>query len=165
MSDTSNYVAGLVGEALAMNLTDPAGTVKNSMRRTYSENYSDAATAGTAVTETVHANVQRAGKVVAAKLSAPIAVTANDTNYATVTVSKRTGAGGAVVIASRTTQITGGSGNIVAFVPVTLTLTAANQLLAAGDVLTVAVTKTGSGVALTAATSNINVTVDVEESV
>lgn len=132
--------------------------------RYLTENYSDAATAGTAVTETVHANItETSATVKKIMLSAPIAVTANGTNFATVTVSKRTGAGGAVTLGTFATSAT----SMVAFVPIVLTpgsgLTAANLKLTAGDVITVAIAKSGTGVALTAATSNFNVSVLIAE--
>lgn len=139
--------------------------VADAHRRQYTIQLTDAATAGTAVTETVMARIPVACRLITAYMSAPIAVTANDTTYATVTVAKRTGAGGATTLASQTTKITGGSGNLAAFVPAALTNTAtsANLAIAAGDVVTVAVAKASTGVALTAATSTFNVTLVLEE--
>src|SRR5690349_7637273 len=67
--------------------------VADSARRQYTIQLTDAATAGTAVTETVMARIPIACRLVTAYMAAPIAVTANDTTYATVTVAKRTGAG------------------------------------------------------------------------
>lgn len=121
---------------------------------------SDAATAGTAVTETVCLVAPYPLKIVSAKMAAPIAVTANDTNYATVTIGTRSGAGSASTVAVMSTQITGGSGNLVAFVPVAMTVT--TTILAAGDVLTIKVVKAASGVALTAATSYFAVELVIE---
>jgi len=144
-------------------ISDAKATADAMNKRTFHILVADAATAGTAVTETVIVQVQRAGIAKAVRIATPIAVTAHDTNYATFTVAKRTGSGSASTIASQTTKITGGSGNVTAFVPVTLTLTDANVVLAAGDVLTIAIAKASSGVALTASTSYVNVTVDVLE--
>lgn len=127
----------------------------------------DAATAGTAVTETVVATFPFASagvKVLGCTFATPIAVTANDTSYATVTLASRDSAGAnALTIGSQTTKITGGTGNITAFKPYSLTLTAANVIVPQGGCLTIAVAKASSGVALTAATSTVNVTVFYEE--
>jgi hypothetical protein len=80
------------------------------------------------------------------------ALTADNGNYATITVQKRAAGGGSpVTVASKTTQITG-SGNWTQWVAVALALstTAANIKLAAGETLTVAITKTGTGVVVPA---------------
>jgi hypothetical protein len=157
-----DQLAGYVGQ---QGVTAPDATVRGSHRRQYESLVADAATAGTAVTETVMAHVQRASRPIAVTISTPIAVTASDSNYATFTIAKRTAAGSAVTLATIFTKTGGssGTGNLAAFVPYVLPLTYANFDIAAGDVLTVAISKTGSGVALTAATSYVNVTVDVEE--
>ena len=147
-------------------IADPDTTVRKLWRRTYCVLVSDAATAGTAVTETVMVPyVERRCKVLASRIAAPIAVTAHDTNYATISVAGRTAGAASVAIASHTTKITAGLGNLTAFAPYTLTANAtpANAILAAGDSITVAVAKAASGVALTAATSYFAVMVDVEE--
>ncbi len=81
------------------------------------------------------------------------ALTAHDTDYATITVSKYTAAGGSkTTVASITTKITGGSGDWTAFVPVELTLsaTAADLVLESEAVLTYEVAKAASGVAIPA---------------
>lgn len=122
-------------------------------------------TAGTAVTESVIDHLRRPGLVKSITLTAPIAVTADNTNNATITVAKRTGSGAAQTIATIATSTTG-TNNLVAFVPFTIpasAFTAANTQLAAGDVLTVAIGKGGTGVALSAATSFFTVSVDIEE--
>ena len=71
------------------------------------------------------------------------ALTGDPTNNATITVNKRTAGGAAVPIATLTT--TAVAGNWVAWVPVTIPLVA-NQFISPGDVLTVAITKGGTGV-------------------
>lgn len=134
--------------------------------------FTDGGTAGTAQTETpvgrCDANLSTGWTVLEASVVLPISVTANNSNYATFTLNKRTSGGAAVVVAQSTTQITDpvfGS-NATAFVayPTALSATAANLLLAAGtDVLTFAVSKTGTGVALAAATSQGWVDVVVQE--
>lgn len=81
------------------------------------------------------------------------ALTADDTDYATITVSKYTAAGGSkTTVATATTAITGGTGNWTAFVPmeITLSATAANLILQSGAMLTYEVAKAGSGVAIPA---------------
>lgn len=119
--------------------------------------------------ESVVAAMPVKGKVTSVSFSTPVSVTANNTNFATWTLSKRTGAGAAVTIATQTTAITG-MGSLVLFVPyvaVAADFTAANQQCAAADVLTLSITKTAAGIALTAGTaallSNVTVTVGVEE--
>jgi len=165
MSDTSVYVAALEGEAASMNLVDFKTAVRLTVRRTYSIKVQDAATAGTAVTESVLEHVRRAGRVVSVTVAAPIAVTAAASNIATFNVAKRTAAGASVAVATGSTVTAGTPGTLTAFVPAALTITAANSLLAAGDVLTFAIVKGASGVAVTAATSYFVVSVDVEESI
>lgn len=104
--------------------------------------------AGTATAESVIPRPMLAARVVGVEFVPAAAVTANDTDYATITVRKRDGAGGAAsVIASVTTKITGGSGNWTAFVAVSLG-TITNADLLAGDILTVEITKAASGVAI-----------------
>ncbi len=110
--------------------------------------------AGQAVTTTaIHMPVK--GKVVSVSMTAPLAVTADDTSYATITVAKQTGAS-ASTVAAKATKITAGSGDLAAAVPYKFpaaAFTAANVQMAADDVLTVAIAKASSGVALTTTTS------------
>jgi hypothetical protein len=76
------------------------------------------------------------------------ALTASDTAYATIVVSRRDATGGGkVTLASRTTQTTGGTGSWTAFSTVALG-SLSNTSLAEGQKLTIEVTKTGLGVAL-----------------
>lgn len=144
---------------------DPKVAVNALNTKYYQFLVQDAATAGTAVTETAMQMPVR-GKVIGVSMTAPIAVTASDTNFATVSVAKRTGSAASAPIASQATKVTAGTGSLVAFVPAQLpssAFTVANQQMAAGDVLTLAIAKAASGVALTAATSYFCVTVAVEE--
>ena len=74
-------------------------------------------------------------------------LTAHDTNFATLNLKEGDGAGGALVtVASRNTKTTaaGGSGDWVAGVPVSLTIS--DTELAAGSVLAIAITKAAAGV-------------------
>lgn len=133
-------------------------------KRTFSVSVANA-TAGTAVTESLVEHIRRGGIVRSISLTAPIAVTLDPTNNAAITVSKRTGAGAPAVIATIST-IAAGTGSLVAFVPFAIpaaAFTAANTVVADGDVITFAIAKGGTGVALTAATSFFTISVDLEE--
>lgn len=106
------------------------------------------AAAGTATAESLIPRHPRQERVVAIEYIPAAALTANDTDYATLTVYKRAAAGGSqTALASITTKITGGSGNWTAFVAVDFGTIATPDLLV-GDNLTVAITKAGSGVAI-----------------
>ena len=128
---------------------------------------SDAATAATTVTETGLASMSAicGGIVRQVTVVFPIAVTASNSTYATITVSKRTAGGSKATVATCTTQITDPTlgGNAVAFVEYTIPLTVANVILAASDTLQVEVAKASTGVALTAATSYVRVMAEIEE--
>lgn len=115
-----------------------------------------AQTAGTDIAETPNGFVPttQGGNVVAAVYIPISALTANNSNYLTITIFKRTAGGASVQLALVTTQITG-SGNWTAWVPVPIPITA--PAVAAGDVLTFTVTHTGTGVALPAGQLIINV--------
>lgn len=146
--------------------TEYTGTntaAEDAQKRTYGCLVADAATAGTAVTETIMGHVRRAGIVKSVTITTPIAVTEAAANTATFTISKRTAGGAASTIATGQTITTTGIGSFTAFLPKSISLTAANVVLAAGDVLTIAISKQSSGVALTAATSYVHVSVDVLE--
>lgn len=84
------------------------------------------------------------------------ALTADNTNNATLTLSKRDTAGGTqVTAAAETTNVA--SGSWVAFTPkaITLSATVANQKLAAGEQLTLTIAKGGTGVIVPAGTLEI----------
>jgi hypothetical protein len=79
-----------------------------------------------------------------------VALTASDTAYATIVVSRRDATGGGkVTVASRATQTSGsgGTGNWTAFSTVSLG-SLSNTTLTEGQKLTIEVTKTGLGVVL-----------------
>lgn len=105
------------------------------------------AAANTATAETTVLCVKAASTLSAIKLCADGAVTADDTDYLTITVKKADGAGGASsTVAEATSKVTGGIA-IAARTKVSLgSLT--GPVLAAGSILTVAVAKAGSGKAL-----------------
>lgn len=110
------------------------------------------AAAGTTTAETVVGCTVQSGKIVRAYYVPAAGLTANDTNYATITISRYTAAGGSkTTVAQITTQTTGGggTGNWTAFVPVPITLSS-NTSLEAGATLTYEVAKAASGVQLPA---------------
>ena len=141
--------------------TDKALVRKFMSQKKCEAHLSDAATAGTAHTETfVWQNDTGADMyVTAANVVVPIAVASNGSNYASFFLYRRTSAG-----ASQTTigTVDTSATSLVAFAPQALTLTAANVLVANGSVLTCAITKTGTGVALTAATSQARIEITLE---
>ena len=107
--------------------------------------------AGTATAETLFARVPRAGRILAAYFCPSAALTASDTDYATLALAKRDGAGGGSSSVASKATTTAGSGNWTAFVPVSLG-TISNGTLAAGNVLTLAISKAGNGVAVPSGT-------------
>ncbi len=152
-----NAQAGMIGSSGCA--ADPlSGCVKEAHTKYYHFQVSDFGTAGRAVTTTaMHMPVR--GKVVSVSITAPLAVTGNDTTYATVTVAKQTGASATTIaaIATKATIAAGAIGtaaNLAAAVPYKLlanAFTASAVQMAADDVLTVAIAKASTGVALTTA--------------
>lgn len=115
---------------------------------TWHKHAQDAA-AATATGETPFYRCYTAQRVLRCDILPTAALTANDTNYASILLKSEDGAGaGAETISTLTTKITGGSGDWTAKVTVPFTLTAANVDLSAGDILMVQITKAGSGVQL-----------------
>lgn len=153
---------GYLSSALGTNALALA-EVQKQRRRTIHLAVQDAATAGTAVTETVVTYADRALRVVGVTVAAPIAVTAAAANIATFNLAKRTAGGASTNVATGSTVTAGTPGTLTAFAPAALTVVAAAAELAAGDALTFAVVKGASGVALTAATSYFTVAVVVED--
>lgn len=119
---------------------------------TYSVSRAQDAAASTTTAETVVGCSVQQGKLVRAYYVPAASLTASDTNYATITISRYTAAGGSkTTIASVTTMTTasGGSGNWTAFVPVPIPL-ASDAALQAPATITYEVAKAGSGVQLPA---------------
>lgn len=110
-----------------------------------------AAADGAAATATAevpfHSVSTKTQQVLSVTFTPAATLTANDTDYATLTVRKRSalGADGGAV-AEVTTKITGGTGDWVAFKPVTIPLVATEPTLADGESLTIAIAKAASGV-------------------
>lgn len=158
MSALDNYKRDVIGANSDLDSATLLGLFRNSYVAQVAN-----ATAGTAVTESVIDHIRRQGFVSSISIEAPIAVTGDNTNNAVITIAKRTAAGAQTVIAVVTTNVA--QGGLVAFVPYKVpqaAFTPANVQLAPDDVLTVAVAKGGTGVALSAATSWFTVSVDVE---
>lgn len=148
----------------ALDSTDDDFIKSTMFRKKVSLVINDAATAGTAHTETFmwRNDTGIDMRVVSAYAVAPIAVTANGTSYATFLVASRTAAGASAANVATFATDTTTTDDMVALAPKAMTLTAANVIVPAGYVLTGAVTKTSSGVALTAATSQALIEVLLE---
>lgn len=113
----------------------------------FSKDAADGA-ASTATSEHVVHRMSSAGTIAAVYFIPDAALTGDATNNATLSVAKRDGAGGASSpIASR--QTTAANGNWTAFVPVNFG-TVSNAAVIAGDLLTFAISKGGTGVAVPA---------------
>lgn len=169
MAQTDRYILKQVqvGQCLGDKLVDPVGEVGRAHQRQYSFDITDGGTPGTAAAEKALA-VQNAGKVVGVKLTCPVAVTGSDTLFATVALSKRTAAGGAVAICTFLTKLTPAAnvtGALVAFVPFdgSANIVQAAAQLATGDVLTISLAKASTGTAIAAATAAATLSVVVEE--
>lgn len=107
--------------------------------------------ANTATSETAFARVGRTGTIVGAWYVPSGALATDETDYATLTLAKRDGAGGgSSTVAAKATNAAG-SGSWTAFIPVSLG-TLSNASVAAGNVLTFAISKAGSGKAVPAGT-------------
>ncbi len=157
--------AGMIGSANTA--ADPMVTVKAAHTRTYTLACQDAATAGTAITETVIARMPVAGRITACYCVAPIAVANDASNIVTFAVNRQRAAVSVAAAAADTTTTTGiaFAAGLAAFVPkaMTLSATSANLDVAAGDVITFSAAKGASGKALVAATSYFLINVTVEE--
>lgn len=133
--------------------TDPA-TVKAALDRlaartdfdvyVFEKTAADAA-AGDATAEIVIGAIRRAGTILSATYYPSAALTANDTNYATLLVDQRDGAGGAPANVATANTNTAGTGSWTAFVGETLG-TITNAAVVAGALLTFEITKASAGV-------------------
>jgi hypothetical protein len=91
--------------------------------------------------------VSQASTLAAVRISADALVVASDTDYVTITIAVRNGAGGgASTIVTATSKVTGGIA-LAGFTQVSLG-TLANAALPAGAIVTVQVEKSGAGKAL-----------------
>ena len=159
-----DLLAELFPTADATELALVVGTV---VQRTVTATLTDGGTAATAADEFVVWRNATGGtmRVVSAHIAPSVAITADASHYKTVTLQKRDSAGANnATVAAVTTQTVGagGSGDIAAFAPTALALTAANVVVAVGGVLTVKAIKTGNGVAIASATAPATLTVVLE---
>lgn len=142
--------------------TTPA---RNLIRRTYVLRKPDVdamAADATVYTAADQIRMRCAGRILGANVQPQGTLTADDTDYATISVQKADGLGGAgTVMASKTTKITGGTGDFAAGRSEALALSAtlANLHFTIGQVLSFAIAKAGAGVAVPVCT----ISVDVEE--
>ena len=124
----------------------------------------DSATAGTAFTKSLiwRNDTGISYRVVDARASAPVAVTANATNYASFIVTKLDSAGGSAAVVATFATDTVTTDDMVANVGKSMTFTDANVIVPAGSILVGEITKTASGVAVTAATSRASIELVLE---
>lgn len=103
------------------------------------------ALAGDATAEFVFAEILRAGTILSARFIPTGTLTGDDTDYVTLSVAKRDGAGGApAAVASVTSEDTGGTGDWAAFVAESLGAIT-NAAVIPGDLLTFAIAKAAAG--------------------
>lgn len=154
----------LTSQFSALDSTDEETVKKTLLQKKVRIDCHDSATAGTAFTSSIiwRNDTGVSHRVVAAEASAPVAVTANATNYATFLVARldSAGANSANVATFATDTVT--TDDMVANVPKTMTLTDANVEIPAGYILVGSITKAASGVAVTAATSRASIVLTLE---
>lgn len=102
--------------------------------------------ASTTTSEVPLGMARRASKVIAAYFIPASTLTADDTNYATLTISKRAAGGGSKTTVASASTTTTGTGNFVAWVPVPLTVVAADASVTALSQLSFEISKPGTGV-------------------
>ena len=150
------------GQADSYGLAATANTIAAFHTRSLTWTKSGAENSSNNCLEAAMFTVTRVAQVRGVRLTVNSAVAANATNGFVVTVSKRTGAGAAVPIATWNTDTNvAAQGAISAFVPASFSvLTNTDASLAVNDVLTFKVVKFGVGLLLD---SPACVTVDLEE--
>jgi len=173
MSDMEKWTGSAVGSNTQ--ITDPQGTINSVVTDYIPVPLTDGGTAATAVAEhVVHTVIHRCklGQGPAPgqtgltpvlegpKVVTGVAVTASGTDNFTVTINRRRAGGAAVPVASFQSNVAGGS--TVLWVPRDLAIIGDFQF-EIGDVLTVAVAKTGSGVAIASATVGARLTIPLEK--
>lgn len=159
----SKIFGGIRGLFSALDTTDETLLKDCIIREKVEAHITDGGTAGTAQTETfAWKNTTGTNqRVTGASICTPVAVTADAANKATVTVTKRDAAGiNPAVVATLTTDLA--QGNLVAFLPAALTPTVANVIVPPNGVLTVLMSKAGTGVAMAAATAQARVEIGLE---
>jgi hypothetical protein len=145
--DRTNAAAG---EREVLRLNGNTGSVKQASTA-WAECWDKSAVDGSASAATAEHTIFRAASDMtlnAVRYVPDAALTADNTNYATITVKRRNADGtGAVTLASVTTQITG-SGNWSQWVAVNIPVV--NASVSAGQIVTVGIAKAGTGVAVPA---------------
>lgn len=102
--------------------------------------------ASTTTSEVPLGMARRQSKVLAAYFIPASTLTADDTNYATLTISKRAAGGGSKTTVASASTTTTGTGNFVAWVPVPLTVVTADATVTALSQLSFEISKPGTGV-------------------
>ncbi len=165
---TDNYTSVLSAAALLDNAATPKGLhfeisnvdltaganvvdfLLSAGRRTVDYEKGADGAANTATAETTIGVLPEGGTLLGAWVTGDAGVTADDTNYATITLRKRTSAGASATSIATLSTTTAGSGTWTAFAPEAFTVvTAASaNVVAAGSSLTLEISKPGSGVQL-----------------
>lgn len=163
MTDRAVYKRVQTGqlEGNSVELTGtPEQTVTDASTRTLHQPiFNDSANAAVNFGEEEIVRVPLAGKVLAAYVTPPAAITADSLNYCMLTLAKRTAGGTATTVGTLNTA----TANIAALTPTAFTLTANAVQLAAGDSLTIKGLKTGNGKSLGAANASAKIAVVFEE--
>lgn len=149
ITDLVSFVQGLTHLVGTTPSSTQSAATQALRKRRFAMRITDAA-AGTTDTTYYLMNIPVAGTITAISVIPGAALTADDTNYKTLTFGTNNGAGGAVTtVAAQTTKATGGSGSWVAGTKLTIALSAtiANRSFAAGSQFQLAITHAGSGVA------------------
>jgi len=166
LTATSIFKA-IYGLFSALDSTDESVLKGTIWRKQVPLNVTDGGTAGTAQGETFmwRNDTGVDVRVISGHAVAPIAVTANATNFATFNVSRRTSAGASAVTVAEFATDTVTDDDMVAFAPKAMTLTDANVIVPSGSVLTGKVTKGGTGVAIASATAQARIVLTVEPAI
>ena len=133
----------------------------------FSIQVTDGGTAGSAVGEQIVGYAPYACQVVLCELGPGVTAAADNTDYVTFTLAKRTAGGSATTVATGDTRAASLNG-VTAFTPVALPLssTSGAVALAAGDAITFKIVKSGAGKAIgaaaTASGASLNVFVQVK---
>jgi hypothetical protein len=172
MSDMEKWTGSAVGSNTQ--ISDPQGTINSVVTDYLAIPLTDGGTAATAVAEhVVHTVIHRCklGQGPAPgqtgttpilegpKFVSGVAVVADNTNNAAVLIARRR-AGAATAVATYTSNVAGGSTTL--WIPKDVPIVGDFQF-EIGDVITVAVTKAGSGVAIASSTVGARLTIPLEK--
>ncbi|WP_394825033.1 hypothetical protein [Pendulispora albinea] len=163
--DVQKFKAAVCGSVTDLN-QDQVRKLLSS--RTYGYDFVNGA-ANAPLSESIILHVLRDGVLRAITLTAPVAIPADGTNFASLIFLRRTAPNYVSLPIANIAILpsaSGGTGPLGAFVPYTiplLNISQQNIRFNAGDLLTLAVAKSGAGVALSAPTSSFHVGLDLEE--